>query len=216
MKQEITGHLSTYAVQNAQLILTGLEELNRTWVMHGVPQTHTYGRIPGEEEIRLWSVPRTTGEFLKFTVALKGARTILEVGTSAGYSAIWLALGAIETMGQVYTVDIFEPKMELARKHIEDAELNDWITILPGEAREITADWHKEIDLLFLDADKENYLEYFRNLLPHLKSGGLIVADNAIDYGYLMTDYINEVTHSDEVESYLLNVDNGLMLTMKK
>lgn len=216
MKQEISADLSIYAQQKAQLTLSNLEELNKAWVMHGVPRTHSYGRVPGEEEIRLWSVPRSTGEFLKFLVGAKGATTILEIGTSAGYSAIWLALGAIQTLGQVYTIDIFEPKIELASKHIGDAELDDWITILPGEAREITADWHKEIDLVFLDADKEHYLEYFRNLLPNLKSGGLIVADNAVDYGFLMTDYLNEVTNNEAVESYLLKVDNGLMLTIKK
>jgi len=216
MKQEISAELSLYAQQKAELILSNLEELNRSWVMHDVPRIHSYGRVPGEEEIRLWSVPRNTGEFLKFLVTAKSATTILEIGTSAGYSAIWLALGAIQTLGHVYTIDIFEPKVELARKHIGDADLDDWITILPGEARERTAEWQKEIDLLFLDADKENYLEYFRNLLPYLKSGALIVADNAVDYGFLMTDYINEVTNNDAVESYLLNVDNGLMLTVKK
>jgi predicted O-methyltransferase YrrM len=164
----------------------------------------------------LWSVPRSTGEFLKFLVGVKSATTILEIGTSAGYSAIWLALGAIQTLGHVYTIDIFEPKIELAKKQIENAELEDWITILPGEARKIAEDWDREIDLLFLDADKENYLEYFHKLMPFLKPGGLIVADNAVDYGYLMKDYIDEVTHNAEVESYLLTMDNGLMMTFKK
>lgn len=208
--------MGIYVEQKALPVLKNLEELNKTWVMNGVPHTHTYGRVPGEEEIRLWSVPRCTGEYLKFLVGLTGAKTILEIGTSAGYSAIWLALGAVGNLGQVYTVDLFEPKLELARQKIAEAELEDWITIVPGEAREIAASWDREIDLLFLDADKENYLDYFRMLLPKLKPGGLIVADNAVDYGYLMTDYIAEVTSNNDVKSYLLRVDNGLMMTVKK
>lgn len=170
----------------------------------------------GEFGIPLWSVPRTTGEFLKVLVLSRKVRTILELGTSGGYSTLWLASGARENRGHVFTVDKEESKMELAKNFFVKAGLDSFITQFSGDISQVLKSWNKSIDLLFIDADKRNYLSYFKTLEGFFSKGTIIVADNASTHKNKMKDYNDYVTNSKNYHSFLLELDNGLLVSIRK
>lgn len=198
--------------------IMAIEDLNGKWKMENIPFEHTYGRIPGEKEIRMWSIPRSTIELLSFLAILQNAKVIIDVGTSAGYSAIWLAIAAKITGGHVYTIENFEPKIEAAQKYIKQSTLQDYITLIQGDAKDVLSNWDgkKTIDFTLLDADKENYGVYLRTLIPHLNKNGVVVADNAGNFRHLMMDFISLAETRDDLISHFLNIDNGLMIITKR
>jgi predicted O-methyltransferase YrrM len=184
-----------------------------------------YGRKNSNEPIRLWSVPSMTAKVLECLVIYTGAKNILEIGTSAGYSTLHLANAAKYNKGKVHTVEILEEKVKLARKHFKQANLERNINLLHADAKIVLEDWDcGMIDMVFLDADKENYGNYFGQIMPLLSRNSIIIADNINDYGHMMQDYLQKVTgtHLPEsrcdprvISTYLAQLDNGIMITKK-
>ena len=157
------------------------------------------------KNIFLAQVPRRTAELLKIFVLIKKPKIILELGTSAGYSALFLASGN----GKVYTIEKDKRKLELSKKFLK----KDNIIQLEGDISEVLMDWKEKIDLLFIDADKKKYLKYLKILEPFLNDNVLIIADNATSHKELMQDYIDYV--NENYNRYLLDIDNGLMISVK-
>jgi len=205
--------------------LQRIESLEDVWEYNPIDGTHTYGRKEHAETIRFWSVPSMTANVLEHLVVQTQAKTILEIGTSAGYSTLHLANGATYTNGRVYTIEILDEKAKLAQEHFEDAGLEKSIELICAEASTILERWnHGNIDLVFLDADKENYGKYLELLIPLMSQGGIIIADNINDYGHLMQDYLQKVTgtHLPQsrcdkrvISTYVAQLDNGIMITKK-
>lgn len=205
-------------------IIKDIENIENEWTINVTNKEHTFGRKELNEAIKLWSVPKKSAEVLENLVILTGAKNILEIGTSAGYSTLYLASGAKFNNGNVYTVELLKEKIDLAKVNFQKSGLGN-ITLLEGEASKILKNWdYGEIDFVFLDADKENYGKYLDLLLPKMKLNSLIVADNINDYGYLMEDYLQRVTGTHLPKSevnrqvssyYLATLDNGLMITKK-
>jgi predicted O-methyltransferase YrrM len=169
----------------------------------------------GKSGIPLWSVPRTTAELLRALVVSSKSKTILELGTSAGYSTLWLARGAVDNNGHVWTVDKESSKIALASKHFKDAGLNDYIIQLSGEISEVLKSWDKKIDFLFIDADKKNYLNYFKTLEKFFHAGTIIVADNVITHASKMKDFLDYIQDNKNYYSTILPLDHGLALIVK-
>ena len=127
-------------------------------------------------------------------------------------------------MGRVVTIELLKEKADLARSFFEKSKLDN-IELLESEASVVLKDWRLgNVDFVFLDADKENYGKYLNQLLPLMKSGAIIVADNVNDYGHLMEDYLQKVTGTHLPQSradkrvrsyYLAALDNGLIVTKK-
>lgn len=166
-----------------------------------------------------WQVSSTTAELLRLLVVGTNSKVILELGTSIGYSGLWLGLGAKETKGHLYTCEIFGPKIKIAKKHFKEAGLEKQITVLEGDIKETVSKLlkkKKKIDFVFMDARKEDYLNYFKLVFPTLKKGGLIVADNIDDYPHYMKDFLEHLKTDKRVVSYPLHIDNGLMMVVKK
>lgn len=203
-----------YLDTNVQNILSDIEKLEGKWVLQGIPFDHTYGRIPGETEIRFWSIPRSTGQFLHALLSLQKPKTILEIGASVGYSTIWLASAVKNNGGAIYTCEIFPKKIELLKKNINRSKLTN-IHVIEGDARNQLKIFTKEIDFVFLDADKENYIEYWKLLQPMSKPGTVLVADNAVDYAWLVKDFLNVVKNDSNWKSLILPYDNGLLIAVK-
>ena len=200
--------------ENFQKIVEELEALDKTFVIKGSPKEYEKIWVPNNE-IRLWSIPRQSAEILKSLVLIKQPKLILELGTSAGYSTIWLASGARHYGGKVYTIELTKPKIEIAKKYFQKAGVAENIEQLEGKIFDILSNWDKKIDFVFLDADKGNYISYIKQLEPSLSNNAVIVADNASDYRDLMKDYLIYVTTSGKYHSYLLNIDHGLMISVK-
>ncbi|MCR4308215.1 MAG: class I SAM-dependent methyltransferase [Candidatus Berkelbacteria bacterium] len=201
-----------------------IETIEETWEYKAISNEHTFGRKEKDETIRLWSVPRKSAEVLRNLVILTQSTSILEIGTSAGYSTLFLADGAKQNNGQVVTIELLSDKAKLARNFFRDSELNN-VRLLETEANEALTNWDSgKVDFVFLDADKENYGKYLDLLLPLMKTGAIIVADNVNDYGHLMEDYLQKVngTHLPQSRAdkrvrsyYLAALDNGLIITTK-
>lgn len=195
-------------------VCTELEKLDETFLIKGVPDEYKEIWVPNNE-IKLWQIPRTSAEVLKSFALANKSKVILELGTSAGYSAIWLASAVRQFDGKVYTVELAKPKIEMARKYFEKAKLDKFIEQIEGKISEVLGQWNKEIDFVFLDADKQNYLMYIKQFEPFLKKGSVIIADNVSDFGHLMKDYLGYVSQNSNYYSFLLKIDHGLMISVK-
>ena len=165
-----------------------------------------------------WYLNVTTreGRVLRQLTEAVGAKRVVEIGTSSGYSTIWLALGARAAGGKVFTHEIDPEKIKLARANFEKAGLDDRITIIEGDAHE-TLKQHKEpIDVLFLDAEKKGYLDYLEKLLPLVRPGGLILGH---DMHRPMPDprYIEAITKNPDLDtSFIMMESYGISMTLNK
>ena len=149
----------------------------------------------------------------------------MEIGTSAGYSTLHLANASRYTTGCIYTIELLDEKIRLAKANFSKSGLADRITLIENEASEVLDGWNfGKVDFVFLDADKENYGKYLNQLLPIMNIGGLIVADNINDYGHLMEDFLQKVSGTHLPHSrcdkrfrstYIAQLDNGLMIIKK-
>ncbi len=169
-----------------------------------------------------WYLNITTreGRVLRQLVESTGAKRIVEIGTSSGYSAIWLAMGARATGGRVFTHEI-DPKMvKLARDNFKKAGVEDVITIVEGDAHK-TIEQHEDpkeqIDILFLDAEKKGYLDYMNQLLPFIRPGGLILGHDMHRRPMPDPRFIKAITTSPNLDtSFIMMESFGISMTVKK
>jgi predicted O-methyltransferase YrrM len=165
-----------------------------------------------------WHLNVTTreGRVLRQLAEATGAKRVVEIGTSSGYSTIWLALAMRATGGRVFTHELDPEKVKLATANFKKAGVDDLITIIEGDAHE-TVKQHKEpIDLVFLDADKKGYVDYLGKLLPLVRPGGLVLGH---DMHRPMPDprYIEAITKNPDLDtSFIMMESFGISMTMKK
>jgi len=205
--------------------LRNIESLEKTWEYLPETKKPSFGQKVSREQIRFWSVPPMSARVLAYLSLYTDSKKVLELGTSAGYSTLHLANAMGYTGGKVHTVEILKDKSKLAKENFKHAGLENKIRLLHGDASDILPNWREgKIDLVFLDADKENYGKYFDQLMPLMSQNGIIVADNINDYGHLMVDYLQKVTgthlprsrcDSRVTSTYVAQLDNGFMITRK-
>jgi caffeoyl-CoA O-methyltransferase len=170
-------------------------------------------------------VGRIEGRFLKMLVRLTGARRILEIGMFTGYSALMMAEGLPED-GKIITCDV-DPKAEaIARRYFSESPYGHKIEIRMGPALETVNTISGPLDMVFIDADKGNYSDYYEAVLPRVRPGGLIVADNVLWSGrvlhpespddHAIVAFDNLVQSDPRVENVCLTVRDGMMLAWKK
>ena len=161
------------------------------------------------------NVPMDDGRFLRMLVESLDAKNVVEIGTSNGYSALWMLLGLKGTGGRLTTFEIEASSVKLARQNFKNAGVDNIATVVEGDAHELVKTLKVSIDLLFLDADKDGYYDYIKQLLPLVRPGGLIVAHN-MDQGGTQT-YINAVTKDADLETLFINTGSGTVgVTLKK
>ena len=165
---------------------------------------------------RYANVSESDGRLLRLLTEAIGAKRVVEIGTSTGESAVWFALALRKTGGKLITHEIDPERAKVAEENFKKAGVDDLITIVLGDAHE-TVKRHKEpIDVLFLDADKQGYIDYLDKLLPLVRPGGLIVAHN-MRYPRPDPRYIDAITKNPELETaFLLMEGAGLGVTLKK
>ena len=167
------------------------------------------------------------GKFLELVSHLLRPSRILEIGTFMGYSAICLAKGLLND-GRLHTIEFRKEEADLALQNFHNAKATDKIILHQGNALEIIPTIRESWDLVFIDADKVNYINYYELVLPLLKKGGFILADNMLFHGEVLADPVkgknaiaihafNEhVNNDDRVEQVLITIRDGLMLIRKK
>ena len=169
------------------------------------------------EEIYIAAVPRTTAKLLRFLVLATNAKNVLELGSSVGYSTIWFASALKEFKGHIYTTEISEDRAKLAKLNFQDAGLEDTITLFEEDSVKVLSDWkYGELDIIFIDAMKRDYLKYYVLALPLLKKGSLIIADDVNKLKEKMKDFLEYVKKDKSVHSTILDIDDGIMLVHKK
>jgi len=162
------------------------------------------------------SVPREDGRLLRLLAESLGAKSVVEVGTSVGYSALWICLGLQGTDGHLTTFEIDPGRAAQARANFAKAGVEGSVTLVEGDAHVEVPKLAGPIDLVFLDADKEGYLDYLEKLLPLLRPGGLIVAHN-MNVRQADPRFVEAITTDPRLDSIFLNKgEGGVGVTLKK
>jgi caffeoyl-CoA O-methyltransferase len=168
--------------------------------------------LPAAERSR--QVARTTGRFLFALVAPQTDCEVLEIGGSRGYSTIWLAAGARHLGGRVLSLESDPRKVEAWRQNIGDAGLEEWAELLEGDAHETLTAIDDVFDLVFLDAEKNDYERLFQAARPKVEPGALFVADNVLSHADPLAQYSAARQADPTLESVTLPLDRGLELSV--
>jgi len=210
---QIDQEILEYTENHTQPESAVLQELNRETNLKVVRARMLSGQLQGST--------------LALFVKLLQAKSILEIGTFTGYSAIWMG-NAMPEGGKLHTIDKDEELEEMARRYFDKAGLTDKIKLHIGNALDIIPTLKETFDLVYLDADKENYLNYYEMVIDKTRKGGLIVADNVLWHGKVISpkEYKDKATqtildfnahvHNDKrVENVLFPIRDGLMVIRK-
>ena len=174
---------------------------------------------------RMNCISKNIGMFYNIMLKSIHAKNILEIGMSVGYSGLWFADAIMSNTqdGQIITIDREQFKIDSATRNFEEAGVSSIIKIREGEARKILREIKKEFgenyfDFIFIDADKESYIEYFDLCLSLVRKGGIIAADNILfpeRFNEMMADYLSHVRNNPNVQSVTVPIDNGEEVTIK-
>jgi predicted O-methyltransferase YrrM len=165
---------------------------------------------------RLLNITPETGQFLAILIKSMRAKHILEVGTSNGYSTIWLAWAARDTGGHVTTIEQAVDKVAMATANFERAGLTARVTVRQGIALDLLTQMAGPFDLIFLDADRPNYLAYLDPLLMLLRRGGLLVTDNVTSHPHEVEDFLGRLKADPALETVTVPLGNGEELTYRR
>jgi caffeoyl-CoA O-methyltransferase len=170
-----------------------------------------------DQDSGLLSVPPEDGRVLRLLTEAIGAKRVVEVGTSNGYASIWFCLALRTTGGKLTTYEIDAHRASLARENFKRAGVDKLVTLIEGNAHEKVTKLKGPIDIVFIDADKEGYLDYLHKLLPLVRPGGLILAHDTTDVASQMQDYLEAITTDAELETIFLHQQgSGIGVTLKK
>jgi predicted O-methyltransferase YrrM len=182
--------------------LTRLEEEDAREREEGVPVM-----------MRARQIAPTTGRFLFCLVAANAGCEVLEVGGSRGYSTIWLAAGARILGGRVVSLERDPVKCEAWHRNIEDAGLEEWAELVEGDAHASLPTIEDGFDVVFLDAEKDDYEQLFLLARPKLDPGGVVVADNVLSHVETLGSYSAARQRDGSLVSVTVPLDRGLEVT---
>lgn len=210
----ISKDLSDYCENNTSPESEVLAQLNRETHLKVVSSRMLSGHLQGR--------------FLSFISKLQQPKLIVEIGTYTGYSALCLVEG-LNPEGKLISIDVNEETSSFAKSFIAKTEYADKIELVLADAKEFVKTINEPIDLVFIDADKKNYLNYYHLVIEKLNKGGLIIADNVLwsgkitmlessmDKETLALHQFNQFVQQDtRVENMLLPIRDGLMVVRKK
>ena len=162
-----------------------------------------------------FNIPADTGKFLYNLALISKAKNMLEVGTSNGYSTIWIAQAALQNKGRVTTIEILEEKVKLAKENFKRARLDKVITQIKGDALAEMPKLKQKFDFIFIDAIKKDYIKYLTLAEKNLKKGTIIAADNAIIFKEKMSHYLNYLQNNKNYSSVLVPIGTGVEFSLK-
>ena len=165
--------------------------------------------------VRLRQVPRETGKFLAMLASLAPKGAYLEIGTSGGYSALWLSLACRLKGTHLQTYEVSETKVELAQETFRLAGVEDVVRLVHGDAREHLPK-HKEIAFCFLDAEKEIYAECYDGLVPNMVTGGILVADNVISHKEILGEMVERALGDPRLDALVIPIGSGELVCVKR
>jgi predicted O-methyltransferase YrrM len=169
----------------------------------GTPQTE-----------RLRQIPPITGRFLALQAAAAPPGKVIEIGTSAGYSTMWLSLACRERDCTITTFEVLDNKYDLAQDTFAASGIEDIVTSVHGDARDFVGDM-QNIAFCFLDADKDTYQSCYDLVVPNLVSGGLLLVDNVISHAHSLEPFVRNAAADVRVDAVVVPIGKGLLLCRK-
>ncbi|MGD8189698.1 O-methyltransferase [Brevibacillus ginsengisoli] len=167
-------------------------------------------------EDRMRNVVPKTGEYLAFLIKWRRPKKVLEIGTSNGYSTIWLAEAARSIGTKVETVELSQSKADMAAENFEKSGLADWINLHQRDAGEYLQEAVSEsYPLIFLDSERTEYLGWWADLKRVLERGGIVIADNLLSHASEFGDFLAHVKQEEGFDVLELPLDQGLLLIHK-
>jgi predicted O-methyltransferase YrrM len=207
------------------------EEVEQYAAEHTTPVDPLFDRLADEtrekSDAPQMMVGLLEGRFLEFLVRLKGAKNVLELGTFTGWSSISMAKG-LPPGGRITTCDVEEETTEIAKRYAQEAGVADRIDYRLGPGLETLETLAGPFDLVFIDADKPNYVNYYEAVLPKLADDGIVIADNVLWSGSVVEDnperedtpvikaFNDHVMADERVECVMLTVRDGMTLIRKR
>jgi caffeoyl-CoA O-methyltransferase len=180
-----------------------LEEVDARDRTDGTPKSH-----------RLRQIPPETGKFLAFLAASAPGGNVLEIGSSGGYSSLWLALACRERGDRVITFEISKDKAERARETFRLAGVEEYVHLVNGDAVEKIPDY-EEVAFCFLDIEKDLYPTCYELVVPRLVPGGLFVADNATSHALELESFLSRALADERVDALVVPIGKGLLTCRK-
>jgi caffeoyl-CoA O-methyltransferase len=163
---------------------------------------------------RMRQVPPDTGRFLAILAAGAPPGQLLEVGTSAGYSGLWLSLACRQRGQRLLTFEIDPQKVQLAGENFRVAGVTDLVQVVHADARQHLAGF-KRVAFCFMDAEKDNYQQVYELVVPHLVTGGYFAADNALNHQDELRSFIEHALTDSRVDGLVVPVGKGVLLCRK-
>ena len=163
---------------------------------------------------RLRQIPPETGKFIAMLAALTPEGNCIEIGTSAGYSTLWLALACRQVGREITTFEITQEKAKLAEETFRIAQAEDVVTLVRGDAREYLQNYHN-ISFCFLDAEKEIYGDCYDLVVPNMVTGGLLIADNAINHAETLKPVLDKALSDERMDALIVPIGKGELVCRK-
>ena len=163
---------------------------------------------------RLRQIPPVTGKFLALLCASAPRGGVLEVGTSGGYSSLWLSLACQVRGNHLTTFEVLEEKVARANETFEVAEVKDRIQLIHGDAREVI-EGYRDVAFCFLDAERDIYLDLYEKLIPNLTSGGILAVDNVISHADELVDFVAQAEDDPRMDTLVVTIGKGILVCRK-
>lgn len=164
-----------------------------------------------------WNIPRKTGVLINTFIKMMNIKSVLEIGTSNGYSGLWIAKALKETGGKLTTIEYYDKRQSVAIENFKKCGVFDLVRPLQGSACEVieSLDESEKFDFVFIDANKREYVKYFELVKPHLTEKALIIADNIISHAQKVQTFIDAVDADDEFQYEIVEVPGGILIAYK-
>lgn len=186
--------------------------LDRMRYLEELDARHRAEELDGFKRLR--QVPHGTGRFIALLCASAPAGACLEIGTSGGYSGLWLSLACRATGKTLITHELADAKIEIASETFKAAGVEDIVEIVPGDAREHLGRY-KNVGFCFLDAEKDAYDECYELVVPNLVRGGILVADNVISHEEILKPWVEKNLEDDRVDALVVPIGSGELVVRK-
>lgn len=180
--------------------------------MRHLEETDTADRSDGTPRLeRLRQIPPETGRFIALLAAAAPQGQCLEIGTSAGYSTLWLALACRQVGRRIVTFEVLDEKAALAKETFRQAGVDDIVELIHGDARKYLRQY-MQVSFCFLDAEKEVYQECYEMVVPNMVRGGIFVADNAINHEAALRPMLQRAFADERVDALVAPVGKGVLV----
>lgn len=175
----------------------------------------THDALEADHSKRMLNITPETGQLLWILLRAIDAKRVLEIGTSNGYSTIWLADAIAESGGRVITLERSADKIGMADAQLQQAELRDAVEIVEGAALDSLNELEGEFDLVFLDADRGSYLDYLPLIVERLRPGGLLVTDNVTSHPEEVAAFLEAVQAEERLATVTVPIGKGEEISVR-